>query len=64
MMDSKCLCLDQEDLDQYNLMLDIVEADMKLCHAVIEMIVIINDLVSIKSKYYSCILYATFKEIY
>lgn len=51
MMDSKCLCLDQEDLDQYNLMLDIVEADMKLRHAVIEMIVIINDLVSIKSKY-------------
>ena len=51
MMDSKCLGLDQEDLDQYNLMLDIVEADMKPRHAVIEMIVIINGIFSIKSKY-------------
>ena len=52
MMDSKCLGLDQEDLDQYNLMLDIVEADMKPRHAVIEMIVIINGKFLIKSKYF------------
>ena len=42
MMDSKCLGLDQGDLDQCNLMLDIVEADMKLRHAELEIIVTIK----------------------
>ena len=51
-MDSKCLGLDQEDLDQYNLMLDIVEADMKLRHAEIEIIMNINWKFSMKSKFF------------
>ena len=55
MMDSKCLGLDQEDLDQYNLMLDIVEADMKLRHAEIEIILTINWQFSIKSEFFDIV---------
>ena len=42
MMGNKCLGLDQEGLDQCNSMLDIVEADMKLRHAEIEIIMAIK----------------------